>query len=92
MARLTKEHRKEQILQEAKKLVDKSGLYTRELTFSNLSKLCGCSRGNIKYHWKSLQAIRGALIAKSFNGDRKLFSEALATCDPDAVSLQNDAQ
>ena len=85
------DHRKNQILQEALRIVAKFGLYTERLTFSEIARRCGCSRSNIKHHWKSLQAIRGALIAQSFKGeDRSIFNQALAKHDPVAVSLQNN--
>lgn len=92
MVKLTGEHRRQQIFDAAESIAKSWGLYSARLNFTAISFRCDCSESTVKYHWKSVQTIREALIKVSFAGDRTLFRQALAESDPIARKLENDSK
>lgn len=79
--RLTKEHRRAQLLEMARQLSYEGRLY--DWTLNDVAANVGCSRSTVNHHFKSIIALRNAVIRDAMvRGDDAILLQARAKFDP----------
>ena len=84
--RLSAEHRRAQIIGEARALSLTKGLY--QWGMSDLANQCGVSKGTVSYHLSSATQVRKALVLDAIEKrDLSILAQAIISHDPVVASI-----
>jgi len=79
--RLTKEHRKAQLIDAARKIAFEQGLY--QVSMNTVATAAGCTRSNVRHYFPSAVKLRKIVLRRAINdGELTIINMALAMKDP----------